>query len=172
MTSDGPTAVEPADFWESAMIGRRLASAVFGLLLLTGAAPPAMAAMRQAQASHAARPTDFVVFFGSGGASLTHSGATVVARAAVAVKQALVKVPGSHVKVIGYSDTSGTDDGAQRLSERRAATVRDSLVQDGVDAAKIATEGRGKSELAVATPDRTREPRNRRVRIVVYGPTD
>jgi hypothetical protein len=26
--------------------------------------------------------------------------------------------------------------------------------------------------LAVPTPDRTREPRNRRARIVVYGPND
>lgn len=138
------------------MIRRRLALAVFGLLVLTGAVPSSVAAVPQAQTTHAARPTDFVVFFGSGSASLTHRGAKVVERAAVAVKQALAKVPGSHVKVIGYSDTNGTDDGSQRLSEERAAIVRDALVRDGIDAAKIGTEGRGKSELAVATPDRTR----------------
>jgi OOP family OmpA-OmpF porin len=149
-----------------------LALGLCGSLFLAVAAMPTVAAAPLAQKPHAAHPTEFIVFFGSGGASLTHAGATIVARAATAVKQALAKVPGSHVKVIGYSDTSGSNDAAQRLSERRAAAVRDALVHDGVEAAKVATEGRGKSELAVPTPDRTREPRNRRVRIAIYGPNE
>jgi OOP family OmpA-OmpF porin len=155
------------------MIGRRSALILGGLLFLflSGAAAPVLA-VREAQKSYAARPTGFVVFFGSGSTSLTRPGATIVARASVAVKRAIAEVPGSHVKIIGYSDTSGSNDAAQRLSESRAATVRDALVHDGVDAAKVVTEGRGKSELAVPTPDRTREPRNRRVRIVVFGPND
>jgi OmpA-OmpF porin, OOP family len=145
------------------MIKRRLALVLCGALVIGGAAMPSPAA---------AQPTDFVVFFESGSTHLGHPGTAVVARAAAAVRAALAKVPGSHVKVIGYSDTTGADDAAQRLSEKRAAAVRDALVRDGVEAAKIGTEGRGKSELAVPTPDRTREPRNRRARIVVYGPKD
>ncbi|MDB5406920.1 MAG: exported protein of unknown function [Rhodospirillales bacterium] len=150
---------------------QRLALALCGLLLI-GAAAPSSAAVRQSQRPHAAPPTDFVVFFGSSSTSLSHAGTAIVSRAAVAVTTEFGKVPGSHVKVIGYSDTTGSNDAAQRLSERRAATVREALVADGVDAAKVETEGRGKSELAVPTPDRTREPRNRRARIVIYGPND
>jgi OOP family OmpA-OmpF porin len=150
------------------MIGRRAVVGLFGILLLTGTAMPSLAATHK----HAPRPTEFVVFFGSGSTSLSHLGTTVVTRAAAKVKADLAKVPGSHVKVIGYSDTSGSNEAAQTLSEKRAAIVRDALAQDGVDAAAITTEGRGKSELAVPTPDRKSEPRNRRVRIVVYGPNE
>lgn len=44
------------------------------------------------------------------------------------------------------------------------------LVAGGLPAAKITTEDRGKQEFAVATADQVREPRNRRARIVLYGP--
>jgi OOP family OmpA-OmpF porin len=152
------------------MIRHRLALLLCGFFFLAGVATMATAAVREAQKPDAEQPREFVVFFGFGSSSLSPDGATIVASASSAVKQTLASATGSHVKVIGYSDTTGSNDAAQRLSERRAAMVRDELVRGGVDAAKIETEGRGKSELAVPTSDRTREPRNRRVRIVIYGP--
>lgn len=54
------------------------------------------------------------------------------------------------VKVIGYTDPEGTESYNQALSQRRAETVKSLLVQRGVDAAKINTEGRGERDVVVA----------------------
>jgi outer membrane protein OmpA-like peptidoglycan-associated protein len=50
--------------------------------------------------------------------------------------------------------------------------VRDALVKAGVPRGEIGTEGRGKLEPEVATADQVNQPRNRRVRIIIYRPGD
>ena len=50
--------------------------------------------------------------------------------------------------------------------------MRDELVREGIDPAVIKTEGRGKLEPAVLTGDQVKNPRNRRVRIVIFRPGD
>jgi outer membrane protein OmpA-like peptidoglycan-associated protein len=55
---------------------------------------------------------------------------------------------------------------------RRANSVRDELVRDGIDPGVIKTEGRGKLEPEVLTGDQIMNPRNRRVRIVIFRPGD
>jgi OmpA-OmpF porin, OOP family len=40
-------------------------------------------------------------------------------------------------------------------------------VREGIPATAIAVVGRGETQLLVPTPDQTREPRNRRVEIVI-----
>lgn len=52
----------------------------------------------------------------------------------------------ANVRVVGHTDRIGGEQANQRLSERRAATVRTVLVEHGVPAASIASEGRGKSQ--------------------------
>lgn len=69
------------------------------------------------------------------------------------------------VKVVGHADTSGSKAYNRKLSMKRANSVRDSLVEMGVDPALIKVEGRGQEELLVDTPDGVREPANRRVNI-------
>jgi OmpA-OmpF porin, OOP family len=54
-----------------------------------------------------------------------------------------------NVKVIGYTDPEGSESYNQALSQRRADTVKSLLVQRGVDASKIATEGRGERDVIV-----------------------
>jgi outer membrane protein OmpA-like peptidoglycan-associated protein len=54
------------------------------------------------------------------------------------------------------------------LSERRADAVRSELIREGVSSEDIKTEGRGKHEPEVTTEDQVKNPRNRRVRIVIY----
>jgi OOP family OmpA-OmpF porin len=46
----------------------------------------------------------------------------------------------------GHADRIGSDAYNQRLSERRAAAVKDYLVEKGVDSQRIQTVGRGESE--------------------------
>jgi outer membrane protein OmpA-like peptidoglycan-associated protein len=77
------------------------------------------------------------------------------------------------IKVVGHTDTScppGDTQAAceafnQSLSERRAETVGQSLVQQGIPVGLITTEGVGMNDLAVQTPPRTVEDRNRRAQI-------
>lgn len=77
------------------------------------------------------------------------------------------------IKVVGHTDTScppGSNEPAcvsynQTLSERRAETVGQALVQQGVPVGLITTEGVGMNDLAVATPPRTVLEANRRAQI-------
>ncbi len=77
--------------------------------------------------------------------------------------------PGLKLQIEGHTDSVGSDDFNQQLSERRSDTVRDFLAEQGVPASSMSAKGFGKS-LPVAsndTPDGRQ--RNRRVELVVSG---
>lgn len=73
--------------------------------------------------------------------------------------------PAPEITVIGHTDRVGSEADNDRLSLQRAQTVRDLLVQAGVDPAMIAIAGRGEREPAVATADGVALAANRRVEI-------
>ena len=75
--------------------------------------------------------------------------------------------PICEVEVIGHTDRTATDDYNARLSEGRAAAVREWLVANGVSADTIRTTGRGERDPVVPTADEVAEPRNRRVEVTV-----
>ncbi len=77
--------------------------------------------------------------------------------------------PSLHLQVEGHTDSVGSDEYNQQLSEKRAGAVRDYLVQQGIGAESIEARGLGKTE-PVATND-TPEGRqqNRRVEMVISG---
>ncbi len=77
--------------------------------------------------------------------------------------------PSLHVAVEGHTDSVGSDEYNQELSEHRAQSVRDYFVQQGIPAGTIEARGFGKSE-PIATND-TSEGRqqNRRVELVLSG---
>ncbi len=109
---------------------------------------------------------NFTVYFDFNSTALTATARDIIRQAASNAQQDRT----TRIVVTGHTDTSGTVAYNQRLSERRAAGVREQLVADGVAADEIVTEGVGKTDLAVPTPDGVREPRNRRVVIVLQGP--
>ena len=81
----------------------------------------------------------------------------------------LLAYPGLDIAVGGYTDNVGGDAMNQRLSENRAGSVRDYLVQQGVATNSVTARGFGNS-LAVATNDNaTGRQQNRRVELVVSG---
>ena len=66
------------------------------------------------------------------------------------------------VVVVGHTDTSGSAAYNMRLSERRAKAVADAMVGLGVAQSTLAVDWKGKTDLAVQTPDGVKEPLNRR----------
>lgn len=66
------------------------------------------------------------------------------------------------IRVVGHTDTSGSDAYNKRLAKRRAEAVKSQLVTMGVPSSAIVTESRGESDLLVQTQDGIREPANRR----------
>jgi outer membrane protein OmpA-like peptidoglycan-associated protein len=77
--------------------------------------------------------------------------------------------PGLTLQVEGHTDSVGSDEMNQRLSEMRAGAVRDYLVEQGVSAATITSRGFGKTR-PVATNDTAQgRAQNRRVELVVSG---
>ena len=109
---------------------------------------------------------EFTVYFDFNSVTLTAEARAVVQQAAAAARSA----PLTHITVTGHTDTVGSAEYNQRLSERRAVVVRDELIKDGVPADEIAARGVGKNELALPTADGVKEPRNRRSVIVEGGP--
>lgn len=73
------------------------------------------------------------------------------------------------VDVVGHTDSSGTDAYNQNLSERRAASVKDYLVGQGVDAGVINTSGMGESQPVADNSTKAGRAENRRVEITLKG---
>lgn len=71
------------------------------------------------------------------------------------------------ISVIGHTDTVGSKEFNMTLSKNRANSVRDLLVQKGVDLNYIKTTSHGKENPLIKTEDNVSEPRNRRVEVVV-----
>jgi outer membrane protein OmpA-like peptidoglycan-associated protein len=109
----------------------------------------------------AAPPAGNTVHFSLGAADLSAD-----ARRAIDAAVADARGPNSRrVKVIGYTDTSGSSDANEQLSMRRAEAVAEELVAQGVPRDMIDVSGRGESDLAVPTGDGVVEAKNRRATI-------
>jgi len=70
---------------------------------------------------------------------------------------------------VGHTDSVGPDAYNQKLSERRAASVKSYLVSKGVDANRIYTEGKGESQPVASNATREGRAKNRRVEIEIVG---
>jgi OmpA-OmpF porin, OOP family len=130
-------------------------------------AEPAAAPMPPASTAPAPRPMprNYTLYFDFNRAELDSSAVPIVEQAAATARSGQA----TRIAVNGHADRSGSDSYNQRLSERRAETVRQALVARGVPAGDIAIVGRGEREPSVPTADGIREPRNRRVEIVLQS---
>jgi outer membrane protein OmpA-like peptidoglycan-associated protein len=81
----------------------------------------------------------------------------------------LLAYPDLRVAVEGHTDNVGSDDYNQRLSERRAESVRGYLTQQGIPEASIAARGFGESRPVVSNDADAGRQQNRRVELVVSG---
>jgi outer membrane protein OmpA-like peptidoglycan-associated protein len=77
--------------------------------------------------------------------------------------------PGLKIQVEGHTDSTGSDETNQILSERRANAVRDFLVQQGLDSSMITAMGMGPAAPVASNDDAVGRQLNRRVEMIVSG---
>jgi OmpA-OmpF porin, OOP family len=88
------------------------------------------------------------------------------------IDDALDKLRGVDLEMViatGHTDSIGTDAYNQKLSERRAAAVKDYLVSKGIPSAKITTIGKGESQPVATNKTAEGRQKNRRVDIEFKG---
>lgn len=74
--------------------------------------------------------------------------------------------PDAELEIIGHTDSTGSADFNQKLSDERAKAVRDYLIKRGVNAGKIkSVTGRGAEEPFIAEKSEADRAQNRRVEI-------
>jgi outer membrane protein OmpA-like peptidoglycan-associated protein len=76
---------------------------------------------------------------------------------------------GLNLKVEGYTDNTGSDEFNQKLSEQRASAVQQFLLDQGLAAANVTSQGFGKAEPVEDNSTAEGRRKNRRVEIVVSG---
>jgi OOP family OmpA-OmpF porin len=83
------------------------------------------------------------------------------------VVQALRNDPTLRAMVVGHTDSVGSDEANLRLSLRRAEAVRNYLVTQGINPARITVDGKGESQPVVPNDTEANRAKNRRVEITL-----
>lgn len=77
--------------------------------------------------------------------------------------------PDLRLEIEGHTDSIGSDEYNQTLSEKRAAVVRDYLISSGVTTANVVARGLGKSDPVADNGSAAGRKLNRRVEMIVSG---
>jgi outer membrane protein OmpA-like peptidoglycan-associated protein len=77
--------------------------------------------------------------------------------------------PSLHVAIEGHTDSVGSDEYNQQLSERRAQAVRDYFVQQGINSSAVEARGYGKTEPIASNDTVEGRAQNRRVELILSG---
>jgi len=81
----------------------------------------------------------------------------------------VISHPGLNLQIEGYTDSTGSDDYNQKLSEQRASTVRDFLASQGLSPQSMNSIGYGKNYPVASNDTSAGRAQNRRVELVVSG---
>ena len=119
----------------------------------------------QAPASQVAPAAGFpdlgTVHFDSGKADLTPDDQATLDKAADAMKAN----PNAHLRLEGYTDSTGTDPHNMTLSQQRAVAVADYLKSKGIDGSRLTGNGFGPSNPADTNATAAGKADNRRVEL-------
>jgi outer membrane protein OmpA-like peptidoglycan-associated protein len=77
--------------------------------------------------------------------------------------------PGLNLEVEGHTDSTGGDELNQKLSEQRAGTTREYLIQQGLAEGHITAKGYGKTMPVADNSTNQGRQQNRRVELIVSG---
>ena len=71
--------------------------------------------------------------------------------------------------ILGHTDTKGTKAYNLNLSLNRAETIREILLNEGIQEKNVSILGKGEEDMAVNTPDETKHPANRRAEVKILN---
>ncbi|MGO1502586.1 MAG: OmpA family protein [Marinobacter sp.] len=103
------------------------------------------------------------VLFDLNKADLKSSGEQTIGRLA----QFMREYEDRRVRVEGYTDSTGKDSYNQKLSERRAESVRDALMSQGIERQRVDSHGYGEQYPVAGNDSSAGRQQNRRVEIVI-----
>jgi outer membrane protein OmpA-like peptidoglycan-associated protein len=109
--------------------------------------------------------SSFMTFFDWNSTALSSQALTTIGQVAAA-NRAIWANDGRKPQLIATGHTDSSEPDAEELSLRRARTVKDALVREGVPADVISVIGRGAMGQLVLTGAGVKEPQNRRVEII------
>jgi OmpA-OmpF porin, OOP family len=102
------------------------------------------------------------VLFDTGKATLKPGAYQTIERLAAALKE----VPARKVLIEGHTDSVGSDELNQQLSQNRALSVQAALMERGVSSDQISTLGKGESTPVASNDDPGGRQQNRRVEMI------
>jgi outer membrane protein OmpA-like peptidoglycan-associated protein len=105
------------------------------------------------------------VLFDTGSATLRSAAREKLAK----ISGIVLAHPGLTLQIEGHTDSVGSDQLNQQLSERRADSVRDFLIAQGVAGSSVTAKGFGKTRPVTSNDTAEGRQRNRRVELVVNG---
>jgi len=108
-------------------------------------------------------PKSFIVYFPFDQSVLTPQAQAVVKDAA----RYAMDGHATRIKIVGYTDSSGSSGYNEALSEQRAKVMAEALSNLGIPKSEMDVEWMGKRDLAVPTGDGVKEPLNRRSTIQI-----
>jgi len=108
-------------------------------------------------------PRSYTLYFIEGTTDLTPESRPVFDE----LKAEIARRPGVDVEVTGHTDTVGSAEDNDALSQRRAQQILNLLATIGIDRSLMTAVGRGERELRVPTMDNVENPLNRRVEVLV-----
>lgn len=82
----------------------------------------------------------------------------------------LNQYPDRNVEIEGHTDSVGSDASNQALSQRRAESVKSYLMQQGISAQRLSSEGKGEGYPIADNNTETGRQENRRVEVIIENP--
>lgn len=77
--------------------------------------------------------------------------------------------PNATIRITGHTDSDGSESYNQTLSEQRAASVLNYLVQNGIETRRLSTLGYGESQPVVPNTSPGNKAKNRRIEFIVLS---
>lgn len=112
-------------------------------------------------------PVTFVLLFLHDTTELTAKSKSLISEVLSLIRELEMKKLYYEITIIGHTDTTGDDEYNMKLSSVRAETVREILTSHSIRSDRLELRYHGARDPAVRTGENVREPRNRRVEVVV-----
>lgn len=78
-----------------------------------------------------------------------------------------IKATSVNILIVGHTDSDGADDANLKLSQSRAASVKNALVKEfGIDASRLITDGKGETQPITSNNTASGKAQNRRVEFI------